>query len=316
MAPPAPSRRPRRVLGGGGRARVAARLAGAAHHPARSSSRCCSRASRHWCSCRSTSSSASPCGAAAGCSRRRAALLVAAHLALVIPAARCDVGAGLGGRSAPADDPQRQPLRRRTRRRMRRRRRSSPPMSTCSCSSRSRATCSSARGAPASSSASRTTSATSSTSGREAWRGSTPGCRSSPARSSRSPIGLPAAPSVAVGDTSVDVLAVHVSDPTPRRRRVARRVGGRRTRSPTARPCRRCSPATSTPPAGTRSMPTLLGDGVVDAVERGGRGLTFSWPIGRFLPFPVMRLDHALGNACGRRWPTGTSPCREAITAA
>ena len=39
----------------------------------------------------------------------------------------------------------------------------------------------------------------------------------------------------------------------------------------------------------------LLGRGLHDADESRGQGLTFSWPENRLLPFPVMRLDHALG---------------------
>jgi endonuclease/exonuclease/phosphatase (EEP) superfamily protein YafD len=40
----------------------------------------------------------------------------------------------------------------------------------------------------------------------------------------------------------------------------------------------------------------LLDVGLRDATETTGRGLTSSWPVGRLLPFPIMRLDHALGN--------------------
>ena len=45
----------------------------------------------------------------------------------------------------------------------------------------------------------------------------------------------------------------------------------------------------------------LLEAGLHDGVEATGRGLTFSWPIDRFLPCPIMRLDHALGSPrlCG-----------------
>ena len=100
---------------------------------------------------------------------------------------------------------------------------------------------------------------------------------------------------VAVGDTSVDVVAVHVSDPrlgVDEWRAELAAVDAFAHRSP--RPTVLAGDFN-----GTRWNPQyadLLGDGVVDAVEERGRGLTFSWPIGRFLPFPVMRLDHALGN--------------------
>ena len=102
---------------------------------------------------------------------------------------------------------------------------------------------------------------------------------------------------VAVGDlTSVDVLAVHVSD---------RHLGVDEWHTELAAVDAFAHRSVSRPTVlagdfnGTRWNPQyadLLGDGVVDAVEQRGRGLTFSWPIGRFLPFPVMRLDHALGN--------------------
>ena len=88
-----------------------------------------------------------------------------------------------------------------------------------------------------------------------------------------------------MGDTSVDVLAVHVGDP---------RLGVDKWRAELAAvdAFAHHSPRPTVVAGdfnGTRWNPQyadLLGDGVVDAVEDAGRGLTFSWPIGRFLPFP------------------------------
>ncbi len=242
---------PRRLLGGGGRAGVAARLAGVAHHPAG----------------RLHGAAPGPhaTGVPAGLRRRRprrVAPPLGAHggggaprgrpSGAGDPGARCDVGSGLGGRSAAADDPQRQPLRREPDAGCGGERRSSPPMSTCSCSSRSRATCRrrSSRRPRAALPVPRAQRVRRAGGSVEAIYSR---CRSSPARSSRSPIGLPARHR-RVGDTSVDVLAVHVSDP---------RLGvdewraelAASTRSPIARRGPRCSPATSTAPAGTRSTP-------------------------------------------------------------
>jgi endonuclease/exonuclease/phosphatase (EEP) superfamily protein YafD len=97
------------------------------------------------------------------------------------------------------------------------------------------------------------------------------------------------------GDTTIEVLAVHVTSPTNNVDNWGRELDAINDLL-----------AASTRPlvvAGdfnaTRWNPqytALLGQGVRDAVEARGRGLTFSWPVGRLLPFPVVRLDHALGN--------------------
>jgi endonuclease/exonuclease/phosphatase (EEP) superfamily protein YafD len=99
-----------------------------------------------------------------------------------------------------------------------------------------------------------------------------------------------------VGSTPVKVLAMHVTDPT---------IDVDEWRAELASIDRSLTDASGALiVAGdfnaTRWNPqyaALVDGGVRDAVESRGRGLSFSWPVGRLLPRPVLRLDHALGNA-------------------
>jgi endonuclease/exonuclease/phosphatase (EEP) superfamily protein YafD len=98
-----------------------------------------------------------------------------------------------------------------------------------------------------------------------------------------------------VGDSTIDLFAVHVESPlhdVDEWNRELVRI--RELSSGDQHPVIIAGDFNS-----TRWSPEfghLLSSGLVDASEAAGDGLTFSWPVGRLLPFPVMRLDHALGS--------------------
>lgn len=111
-------------------------------------------------------------------------------------------------------------------------------------------------------------------------------------------VGVQTFPTVAVmvGTTPLRLIAVHVEDP----------LGNRDEWATELKRLRAIIRAESGPLVvvgdfnSTRWNPdfgALLRTGLHDASETGGRGLTFSWPNDRLLPFPVMRLDHGLGTA-------------------
>jgi endonuclease/exonuclease/phosphatase (EEP) superfamily protein YafD len=101
---------------------------------------------------------------------------------------------------------------------------------------------------------------------------------------------------IEIGSTPVTVLALHVADPTldvDEWRDELASIDGYLT--DTSGPLVVAGDFNAT--RWNPQYAALLDGGVRDAVESRGRGLSFSWPVGRHLPRPVMRLDHALGNA-------------------
>jgi endonuclease/exonuclease/phosphatase (EEP) superfamily protein YafD len=101
---------------------------------------------------------------------------------------------------------------------------------------------------------------------------------------------------IEVGTATIEVMAIHVSDPTldEGEWRAELATVGRFARDVSG-PLVIAGDFNAT--RWNPQYADLFDDGLRDAVETSGRGLTFSWPVHRLLPVPVMRLDHALGNA-------------------
>ncbi|MEO7371365.1 MAG: endonuclease/exonuclease/phosphatase family protein [Ilumatobacteraceae bacterium] len=101
---------------------------------------------------------------------------------------------------------------------------------------------------------------------------------------------------ITVGDSTVDLLAVHAENALRNVDEWNRELAQiRELSSESHDPIIVAGDFNST--RWSPEFGRLLGSGMVDASESAGDGLSFSWPVGRLLPFPVMRLDHALGSA-------------------